>query len=204
MGAILLAREQANSFSLDDRSMAQATADVCATAARNIQLTEQLRRVANVDPLTGVFNQRYFHSAIAQEIPRARRHKKEFGLIMLDVRGFREVNLSFGVEAGDRLLSRVAESLKSNLRNNDVISRYAGDRFALLLPEVNADGLVSVLGKLQQGLRELSPSQHSALPISATWAAVHYPQDGGDEVELMKHLTEMLANAKRRSSGVSA
>jgi diguanylate cyclase (GGDEF)-like protein len=203
MGAIVLARDAANSFTLDDRSMAQATADVCATAARNVQLAEELRRVANLDPLTGVFNQRYFHTAVAQEIPRARRHKKEFGLIMLDLRGFREVNLSLGVEAGDRLLRLVAESLKANLRNNDVIARYVGDRFALLLPEVDADGLVSVLGKLQQGLRQVRQSP-SPTPVNATWAAVHYPQDGADEIELMKRLAEMLAKAKRQSSGASA
>jgi len=199
-----LGREQANSFTGDDRSMAQAAADVCATAARNVQLSEELRRVANMDPLTGVFNQRYLHAAIAQEIPRARRHKKEFGLIMLDVRGFREVNLSSGIEAGDDLLRRVAESLKSTLRNNDVLSRYIGDRFALLLPEVNADGLVSVLGKLQQGLRDVTITKTSPATVNATWAAVHYPQDGTDEVRLLQRLSEMLAAAKRQSSEASA
>jgi len=204
MGAIILGREQANSFTGDDRSMAQAAADVCATAARNVQLSEELRRVANMDPLTGVFNQRYLHAAIAQEIPRARRHKKEFGLIMLDVRGFREVNLSSGIEAGDDLLRRVAESLKSTLRNNDVLSRYIGDRFALLLPEVNADGLVSVLGKLQQGLRDVTITKTSPATVNATWAAVHYPQDGTDEVRLLQRLSEMLAAAKRQSSEASA
>src|SRR5262249_32636469 len=197
MGAIVLARDQANSFTTDDRTMAQAAADVCATAARNVQLSEELRRVANMGPLTGVFNQRYFHSAIAQEIARARRHKKEFGLIMLDVRGFREVNLSLGIEAGDKLLRRVADSLKSTLRNNDVICRYVGDRYALLLPEVNADGLVSVLGKLPQALRDIHVPYPSSIPVNATWAAVHYPQDGMDEQELMKGLGEMLTNAKR-------
>jgi GGDEF domain-containing protein len=80
-----------------------------------------------------------------------------------------------------------------------VIARYAGDRFALLLPEADADGLVSVLGKLQQGLRkvQLSPSINTS--VSATWAAVHYPQDGSDEVELMKRLSEMLMDAKRQT-----
>jgi diguanylate cyclase (GGDEF)-like protein len=205
MGALVLGHYKPNFFSHDDRTIAQAAADVCATAARNVQLSEELRRVANLDSLTGLYNQRYFHSALAQEISRARRHKKEFGLVMLDLRGFREINASLGVEAGDDLLRRVATVLRATLRNNDVICRYLGDRFALLLPEVNAEGVTVVLGKLQQALPGIEVRFPQApRPLSATWATVHFPADSGSELELIKLLLGRVETTKRRPSGTEA
>jgi diguanylate cyclase (GGDEF)-like protein len=201
MGALVLGHPRPNFFSHDDRTIAQAAGDVCATAARNLQLSEELRRVANLDSLTGLYNQRYFHNALAQEVSRARRHKKEFGLIMVDLCGFREINASLGVDAGDELLRRVATLLRSTLRNNDVICRYLGDRFGVFLPEVNADGVTVVAGKLQQALRTIEvPFPQATRPLSATWATAQFPADSESELELMKLLLGRLETSKKRSS----
>jgi diguanylate cyclase (GGDEF)-like protein len=205
LGAVVLAHSQANFFTPDDRTIAQAAADVCATAARNVQLAEELRRVANLDPLTGLYNQHYFHTALAQEIPRARRYNKQFGVVMIDLRRFRQINATLGLDGGDNLLRRVAEALKSVLRNNDVSARYLGDRFALLLPEINAEGLVAVLGKLKQRIHSIEvPFPKAPLLLAATWAAAQYPQDGSSELELMKLLLQRLETAKQQSSDPSA
>jgi len=205
MGALVLGHQKANFFSHDDRTIAQAAADVCATAARNVQLSEELRRVASLDSLTGLYNQRYFHIALAQEISRARRHKKEFGLIMLDLRSFREINASLGVDAGDVLLRRVATRLQSMLRNNDVMGRYLGDRFALLLPEVNAAGVTVVVGKLEQALHGIEvPFPQAPRPLSATWATAQFPADSESELGLMKLLLGRLETTRKQPSGAKA
>ena len=200
LGAIVVAHQDANFFSTEDRGIAQAAADVCATAARNVQLAEELRRVANLDPLTGLFNQQYFHNALAQEIPRARRHKKEFALVMLDLRGFRKINATVGLEVGDAFLRQVAAALKSGLRGNDVVCRYLGDRFALLLPEVNAEGMAAVEEKLRQSIHSLQIPGYIQ-PVSAAWAHVHFPQDGSADLELTKLLLNRLEKNKQQSSG---
>jgi diguanylate cyclase (GGDEF)-like protein len=205
LGAVVLGHRHANFFSHDDRTIAQAAADVCATAARNVQLSEELRRVANLDSLTGLYNQRYFHNAMAQEISRARRHKKEFGLAMLDLRGFREINASISVEAGDELLRRVAAVLRSTLRNNDVICRYLGDRFALLLPEVTAEGVAVVESKLQQAVHGIQvPFPGAPRPLAATWATAQFPADADAELELTKVLLGRIETAKKQSSPAKA
>jgi diguanylate cyclase (GGDEF)-like protein len=201
LGAIVLGHQRTNFFSAEDRVIAQAAADVCATAVKNVQLSEELRRIANLDPLTGVYNQRYLHSVLDQEISRSRRHGKEFGLIMLDVRDFRKVNSTLGLETGDSFLRRAAQALRATIRNNDVLCRYVADRFALLLPELNAEGLVVVVGKLQGALREVEvPYAHARVPMSATWAAVQYPADAETEVELMKVLASRLDDAKGQAA----
>ncbi len=205
LGAIVLAHQSANFFTAEDRIIAQAAADVCATAAKNVQLSEELRRIANLDPLTGAFNQRYLHSVLAQEISRSRRHGKEFGLIMLDVRNFRKINAKVGLEMGDNLLRRVAQGLKSTVRNNDLVCRYAADRFSLLLPELEAEGLVVVLGKLQNAIHEIEiPYPDAPTPLAATWAAAQYPTDATTEIELMKLLARRLDEAKGQAARTGA
>lgn len=205
LGAIILAHSRANFFTQNDRAIAQATADVCATAARNVQLAEELRRVANLDPLTGIYNQHYFHTAVSLEIPRAQRHKKEFGLLMLDLHDFRRVNSVLGLNAGDNLMRRVATVLKATLRSNDVMCRYLGDRFALLLPEISAEGLSRVEKKLQQSLETIEiPFPQNPSPLTASWARVQFPQDASTELELMKLLLDRIEKLKQPSSGTNA
>jgi diguanylate cyclase (GGDEF)-like protein len=205
LGAVVLAHANPRFFGPDDRSLAQAAADVCATAARNVQLSEELRRVANLDPLTGIYNQRYFHSALAQEIPRARRHKKQFGVVLLDLRGLREVNSVLGMDRGDELLRQAAAALKSSIRGNDVLCRYVSDRFTVLLPEVDAHGLPVVMNKLRQALATIQvPIPNAIHALTATTAVVHYPHDASDELELLKLLFTRLEAAKQQASGTGA
>ena len=208
LGAILLAHPQARFFAPDDRFIAQAAADVCATAARNVQLSEELRRVVTIDPMTGSFNQRHFHNAVGQEIPRASRTRKGFALLALDVKGMREVNAVLGMDGGDKVLKDVATRLKSALRNNDTLCRYVGDRFTVLLPEVEAQGMAVVLAKLKQALSGITvEAEGASRPMGATWASVQFPQDAQTEQDLAKLLFVRLEKAKReeqRAAGAGA
>jgi diguanylate cyclase (GGDEF)-like protein len=118
---------------------------------------------------------------------------------MFDLRGFRRINADLGLEKGDDILRRVAAVLKTALRNNDVIARYLGDRFAILLPEINTDGLAVVLGKLNHSLHSIEvPFPGAPMSLSASWAAVQYPADGTEELPLMRALLARLETAKRR------
>jgi len=115
------------------------------------------------------------------------------------------VNTKLGQDAGDELLRRVGVALKSSLRNNDVLARYHGDRFAALLPEISADGLTTVLGKLWQSLQSVTFSHEPEIgPLQAAWAFAAYPQDGATELELVQTLLDRLQRAKQQSSGAQA
>jgi diguanylate cyclase (GGDEF)-like protein len=102
---------------------------------------------------------------------------------------------------GDNLLRRAAQALQATIRNNDVLCRYVADRFMLLLPELNAEGLVAVVGKLQNAIRDIEvPFSQRRVPLSATWAAVQYPAQAETEIELMKLLTTRLDEAKGQAA----
>lgn len=197
LGIILIAHERAQFFSADDRAIAQAAADVCATAIKNVQLAEELRRVTSTDSLTGVFNQRYFHTVVAQEVTRAKRYAKQLAVAMFDLRDFRQVNAALGFDDGDNVLRQVAHAIRGQVRGIDTVCRYAGDRFALVLPETDRERCAAVMAKVDSAIHGVRVRVGEASrPIAAASAAVHYPHDGATELELIRLLLKRVAGAK--------
>lgn len=205
LGAIIVAHEQSQFFTADDRAIAQAAADVSATAARNVQLTQELRRVANSDILTDCYNQRYFHNVVEQELARGQRYSKQFGVLVLDLHGFRKINEVLGLEEGDELLRKAGRTLQTQIRSNDILCRYTGDRFTLVVPECDDHNLQRIAAKLENSLKRIEfPSRTKLPPLSATCATAHYPTDGSSESELISKLFGRLEAAKQKASGAKA
>lgn len=197
LGLVAISRRESGDFSDDDRAVAQAAADVCATAVRNIQLGTELHRITHSDSLTGLFNQRHFHNAAALEVVRCRRYHKPFSLVMFDIHDFHEINVAMGFNIGDDVLRQVATTLRSHVRNNDVLCRYAGDRFAIVLPETDQDHVDSIMAKIQEVLCRIEfVHEGQKRRLAAACGSASYPQDGSTEVELIRKLQERLVHAK--------
>jgi diguanylate cyclase (GGDEF)-like protein len=193
----VIARRGTHAFRKDELTLAQVAAEVAANTVRSLHLSEELNRSTSSDPLTGASNQRHFHAMVEQEFSRARRYQKPFGLITLDLRSFREVNTALGVQGADQILKQIAASLRARLRSHDTLSRYEGDQFALVLPEVNGDGVAIVLTKLNAALATIETG--ASRRLSAAWAAVTFPEDGNSEAELVNTLFRRLDAARRPS-----
>lgn len=203
LGVIVISHPHPGAFSNEDRSIAQAAGDVCATAIRNVQLSEELLRVANTDSLTRLYNQRYFHVAVGHEITRAKRFNKPFSVVMFDLRGFRDINHRLGFDAGDDVLRAVAQLLRSSVRGIDTTCRYTADRFTVVLPETDAAHAAAFWEKIRRGIEGLSV--HPAGPmLQAVFASVHFPTDGASELELIRHLLNGIEQRKRDAHSASA
>lgn len=198
LGAVVIARRNSHAFSKQELTLAQVAAEVAANTVRSLDLSDELDRSTSTDPLTGTSNQRHFHTVLGQEFSRARRYKKPFGMVTLNLRHFRELNAALGVEGADRILKQVAASLRARLRNHDTLSRYSGDQFTMLLPEVNGDGVAIVLTKLNEALGTINAG--ASRKVMALWAAVTFPEDGNSEAELLHTLFARLDAAKRLAS----
>jgi GGDEF domain-containing protein len=113
-----------------------------------------LVEATRVEPKTGLYNVRHFHTALAQELGRAARYDRPLGLLMIDVDHLRQINTDHGHLAGDRALQLVAESLRTATREYDVLARFGGDEFCVLLPETDLQGALAVAwGRPRASLR---------------------------------------------------
>ena len=100
----------------------------------------ELKEQAMTDPLTGLFNRRYFLSVLEKQIAQVRRSGGSVSLLILDVDNFKRINDRFGHPEGDRVLRRVADAIVASSRRSDVVARWGGEEFAIILPDTDANG----------------------------------------------------------------
>lgn len=113
------------------------------------QIEEELKQLAITDPLTGLYNRRMFHQLLSGEIDRDKRYRSGLGLIFCDLDHFKLINDHFGHEAGDRVINAFASHCKKLLRDSDIIARWGGEEFVILIPQTNLEKTVSISNKLQ-------------------------------------------------------
>lgn len=112
------------------------------------------RELALLDPVTEVYNRRYLRVILAREISRVKRYGKGLAVMMLDITGFRKVNDSLGHSGGDVVLRQIAQLIQKKIRNSDLIVRFGGDEFLLILPDTDNPGLYLLAGRLKDALGE--------------------------------------------------
>jgi len=112
-------------------------------------LIAKLNHLSTTDSLTGLLNRRALTDTLHHEIDRAQRYGGALSLILCDVDKFKKINDTYGHAAGDRALQAVAESLKKNLRRADILGRYGGDEFMIILPETSLDGAKNLAEKIR-------------------------------------------------------
>jgi diguanylate cyclase (GGDEF)-like protein/PAS domain S-box-containing protein len=170
----------------------------------NIQIRkeaeEQLRHLADHDPLSGVYNRRRFELELERELSHDGQHARSSAVLLFDVDGFKEVNDSLGHGAGDAVIIRLAETLRNQIRTGDVVARLGGDEFAIVLRRVGIEQAVKIATKIRELARaELAKSIESTAPISVSVGVAMI--DGGERVnadELLGRADAAMYAAKRR------
>ena len=175
-----------------------------AIALQNSRLLAEVQRMAITDEGTGIFNRRHFFELAEQEFSRARRYKHSLTAIIVDVDEFKRFNDHYGHVIGDLVLRQVAQALKNNLRDGDILGRYGGEEFSILLPFTNLEIARQVADRLCKrvaaaevktgknrlsvtvsvGLAELQPETETLLGLVelADQAMYAAKQEGGNQV----------------------
>jgi diguanylate cyclase (GGDEF)-like protein len=146
---------------------------------------EALWALARRDELTGVGNYRALHERLAAEIARHERHGREFGLVLLDLDGFKQINERHGHLEGDRLLAEIGSSLREETRGEDSVFRQGGDEFAVIVPEVDAEEADEVAKRLRGRVSRRGFGSDELRPVTAATGCAMYPADGRTVAELL-------------------
>jgi diguanylate cyclase (GGDEF)-like protein/PAS domain S-box-containing protein len=143
-----------NDFTESSAERLQAFADQAAIAIENARLYENLQELAITDVLTGVFNRQGLLQFGERELERALRFDRPLSALMVDLDHFKQINDTFGHPGGDQVLRAVADLCRSNLRKVDILARYGGDEFIMLLPEAGMEEALQAAERLRSALDE--------------------------------------------------
>jgi diguanylate cyclase (GGDEF)-like protein len=138
--------------------------------------------------------------AVQREILHANIEKNQIGIIMADIDKFKKYNDTYGHEAGDELLVKLADFFKYEIRGSDVACRYGGEEFLLILPGSSAEGTLKRAERLREAVKELKTYFHNELlpPVTLSMGIAVYPQHGTTFLELVQAADTALYQAKEQ------
>ena len=159
----------------------------------------ELEYYSSHDPLTGLYNRRYFNEMLEYEIGRSQRHAHEFSILMLDLDDFKDVNDTYGHPCGDAVLVNIAEAMRAAMRMGDLATRIGGDEFAILLTETGKEGGMIAAENLRSELNalEFSSPDGKIFHITTSIGLVTYPTDAKNNSDLMAGADIGLYRAKK-------
>ncbi|MEN4041988.1 MAG: sensor domain-containing diguanylate cyclase [Anaerolineaceae bacterium] len=156
IGCLTIDSCEINAYDVADAALVQSFANEAAIAIEKARLFEQVQQLAVTDPLTGLFNRRYFFDVGQKEFRRAMRTHRPLSLIMLDVDHFKSFNDTFGHLAGDRVLVAMARQCQLAVRELDIVARYGGEEFVILLPETSLNAACSIAERIRGVLAQMT------------------------------------------------
>ncbi len=145
---------------------ARLTKEILTSHLTNASLYHQARLTSLTDALTAVGSRRLLEDKLEAECTRAKRYKRPFSLAMIDLDNFKTINDMLGHATGDEALRKLAECMKSQKRASDILARYGGDEFVILMPETEADAAVTLLERYREQVQQIKVAKNTSLTIS--------------------------------------
>jgi diguanylate cyclase (GGDEF)-like protein/PAS domain S-box-containing protein len=173
--------------------------ETAALSLSNIMLQNTLRQLSIRDSLTGLYNRRYMVESLARELSRAHREQVPVSALMFDIDHFKAFNDTYGHDGGDALLRSLGEFLKQNTRGEDIVCRYGGEEFVLVLPNTRNHSAVIKAEALRINVSKLEVAHLNRRMRNCTISigVASYPQNGQTADELLKAVDDALYTAKR-------
>jgi diguanylate cyclase (GGDEF)-like protein len=185
-------KKKGKEFTDEDVEMLKAVADQAAVAVNKAQLWD----MAVTDSLTGLYVRRYFMVKLQEEIHRAERYNKPLSVVMVDLDRFKNINDTYGHDAGDRALKTISQFFQKNIRDIDAIGRYGGEEFVMLIPDADKKAAFCLAERLRKELAKVK--LEDLPPITISLGIATYPSDGTDIEELIKKADAAMYEAKRK------
>ena len=166
---------------------------------RMLELFVRTEREAVTDHLTNLYNHRYFKEQLSRELNRARRHQSVLAMLMIDIDHFKVYNDTFGHQAGDFVLMKVAQMLQENTRSTDIVARYGGEEFVIICVELGREAAVHIAEKLCQIISEAPFHKEEMMPhgkVTVSIGVAAFPENGATAEALIRNADSALYSAK--------
>ncbi len=215
LGAVTLCKMDQAAYSDEDAQIFGMLVGYLATALENALLFQRIEELAMTDGLTRLCNHAHFYQVLDTEIMRAHRYTDPLALILLDVDDFKAVNDTYGHQAGDTILQELAAIIRAVIRQVDIAARYGGDEFAILMPQADLAGAVTLAARLQHRVADHlfaigATSIHITLSlgVSSLSEQIKYKESLVGEADIAlyraKHEKKQKISARPRSDASSS
>ncbi len=182
-------------FSPDEVEFLQSVSSLIAVTIERRKAEETLEQYAIHDALTGMYNRRYFHGRVDEEVARAARNQRPLAILLCDLDRFKALNDAQGHERADEILKVVATSIQGSIRETDLIFRWGSDEFVVLVPDVTRETVTITAERMRRGIRKLG--EHFGCEIDLSVGVGLYPEHGANPEELMRVADRALYIAKK-------
>ena len=195
LGCLYVGAEQRNALTEEDRNLIETVSYQTAMALKNARLYEQTQQQALTDGLTGLYTHRLFQEKLTEELEWAERHNQHVVLVMVDADNFKTFNDTLGHPAGDQLLKEIASLLKDKVRSTDIVCRYGGDEFALLLKQTSKEDAQRMCERIREAFQLRFGGNE--VQVTSSIGLAGFPTDALTKKDLAKAADDALYVAKR-------
>ena len=186
-----------NRFSTEEIRLVSVLASWASMTLQNHRLSESLKKLAVTDDLTQVYNFRFLKTALRREIKRAGRFNQRLSLVMIDVDNLKKYNDCHGHMRGSLLLRELAGLFTQNVRSFDLVAKYGGDEFTLILPQTDREGAVAVSERVRSVVAGHTFPLTTLGSITVSIGVAVFPEDAGDPMNLIQAADRALYASKR-------
>jgi diguanylate cyclase (GGDEF)-like protein/putative nucleotidyltransferase with HDIG domain len=204
-GAIALYSQSRTSYSSEHVRLLESVCQHAASALNNALTHERTRESALVDPLTELPNARGFYMMLEQRLAECQRMNREsLSVICMDIDDFKVINDKYGHSTGDRLLASVAGVIRRELRQMDILTRYAGDEFVAIMPMASAKMAVSICERIRNGVEDhlFSVREGTLIGLGVSIGVASFPDDGETSEELLTASARRMQHDKHGRKAV--
>ena len=192
----------AERYAREDEKLITVLANHAAVALENQLLYRKLEREASTDELTGVHNYRFLVNSLEREIKRSVRFRHVFSFVMLDVDNLKKYNDRLGHLFGSQVLRDIAQIIKATCREIDLVSKYGGDEFGVILPRTDIDGAAVVTQRILGAIEKHKFDGQNAGLLTCSAGISCFPHDGKSIRDIIANADKALYEAKRLGKGI--
>jgi diguanylate cyclase (GGDEF)-like protein len=200
IGVIELINKVTGAFTRDDQALIEMTLNPLAIAIRTVEMFENAERLTITDDLTKLYNYRYLMTYLEADVKRCLRYKKKVSLLFIDVDGFKRINDTFGHLVGSQALAEMGQVFRRIVRETDVVGRYGGDEFVIVLPETPLNGAMVIAERIRKKVEECEfVAQNLSIRLTVSLGVANCPKHTLTAEGLIKKADAAMYRAKELS-----